>query len=100
MQHLGIVLEYEEDRVAEFWRADDDTPSLSLERAEDFVSTGSHIAFSAASRGAVDAFFAAAIDAGAGERHATRYLPEYSAYCAFITDPDGNNVEALLKDVE
>jgi catechol 2,3-dioxygenase-like lactoylglutathione lyase family enzyme len=98
LQPLGVVLGYEDGRVAEFWRAEDDTPSLSLERAEDFVTSGCHIAFSATSQEAVEAFFAAAVHAGAEERHTPRYWPEYSAFCAFITDPDGNNVEALVKD--
>jgi len=24
--------------------------------------------------------------------------PEYRAYCAFVSDPDGNNVEAVHKE--
>ena len=36
--------------------------------------------------------------AGAVSRHAPRFWPEYSAYCAFLRDPDGNNIEALHKE--
>jgi catechol 2,3-dioxygenase-like lactoylglutathione lyase family enzyme len=57
----------------------------------------SHIAFTAASRDAVDAFFAAAVAAGAEVLHEPKLWPEYHAgyYGAFVRDPDGNNVEAV-----
>ena len=98
LEPLGIIVGYETDRVAEFWRADDDTPSLSLERGESFVTSGCHLAFDARDRAAVDAFFARGVEAGAEERHAPRYWEEYSAYAAFLTDPDGNNIEAVHKE--
>jgi predicted lactoylglutathione lyase len=56
-----------------------------------------HLAFQAASRAQVDAFHAAAIAAG-GEDHGAPgerpYHPGY--YAAFVTDPDGNNIEAVF----
>ena len=57
----------------------------------------SHIAFTAPSRDAVDAFFAAAVASGAEVLHEPRLWPEYHAsyYGAFVRDPDGNNVEAV-----
>ena len=57
----------------------------------------SHIAFSAPSREAVQAFFDAAVAGGAEVLHAPRVRPEYheSYYGAFVRDPDGNNVEAV-----
>ena len=57
----------------------------------------SHIAFAAATREAVDAFFTAAVAAGAPVLHEPRIWPEYhpSYYGAFVRDPDGNNVEAV-----
>lgn len=57
----------------------------------------SHIAFAAADRAQVDAFFAAATAAGAEVLHAPRIWPEYhpNYYGAFVRDPDGNNVEAV-----
>ncbi len=57
----------------------------------------SHIAFTAASRDAVRAFFAAAVAAGAEVLYEPRLWPEYHAsyYGAFVRDPDGNNVEAV-----
>jgi catechol 2,3-dioxygenase-like lactoylglutathione lyase family enzyme len=57
----------------------------------------SHIAFAAADRSAVDAFFTAATAHGAEVLHAPRLWPEYHPgyYGAFVRDPDGNNVEAV-----
>lgn len=62
------------------------------------VTRGLHLAFEAADRNAVDSFFAAAIEAGGTARHEPRHWPEYRAYAAFVSDPDGNNVEALVKE--
>ena len=57
----------------------------------------SHIAFQAADRAAVEAFFAAAVAQGAEVLHEPRLHPEYHEkyYGAFVRDPDGNNVEAV-----
>jgi catechol 2,3-dioxygenase-like lactoylglutathione lyase family enzyme len=57
----------------------------------------SHIAFEAADRAAVDAFFTAATGLGAEVLHEPRVWPEYHQgyYGAFVRDPDGNNVEAV-----
>ena len=57
----------------------------------------SHIAFVAADRATVRAFFDAAVDRGAEVLHEPRVWPEYHAdyYGAFVRDPDGNNVEAV-----
>ena len=56
-----------------------------------------HIAFAADSREIVDAFHAAALDAGATDNGGPGvreiYHPDY--YGAFVLDPDGNNVEAV-----
>ena len=43
---------------------------------------------------------AAALGAGGTERHAPRHWPEYRAYCAFVSDPDGNNIEAVHKEAQ
>ncbi|MFI5931529.1 VOC family protein [Actinoplanes sp. NPDC051494] len=57
----------------------------------------SHIAFKAPSRAAVDAFFQAAVAAGAEVLHEPAIHPEYhpAYYGVFVRDPDGNNVEAV-----
>jgi catechol 2,3-dioxygenase-like lactoylglutathione lyase family enzyme len=57
----------------------------------------SHLAFQAPDRAAVQAFFDAAVGAGAEVLHEPRVWPEYHPdyYGAFVRDPDGNNVEAV-----
>jgi catechol 2,3-dioxygenase-like lactoylglutathione lyase family enzyme len=56
-----------------------------------------HVAFQAADRPAVHAFFDAAVAAGAAVLYPPREWPEYHPgyYGAFVRDPDGNNVEAV-----
>ncbi len=60
-------------------------------------NTRVHVAFSATSRGAVDAFYRAAIQAGARDNGAPGLRPHYHAnyYGAFVLDPDGHNIEAV-----
>ena len=59
--------------------------------------SGTHVAFTAENREAVDAFHAAALAAGGtdngGPGPREIYHPAY--YGAFVLDPDGNNVEAV-----
>ena len=95
---LGIVVGYEDRGVTELWRAGDDTPSLSLHPASQEPTRGLHLAFEARDRAAVDSFFAAAAGAGGEPTNEPRYWPEYRAYCAFVLDPDGNNIEAVHKE--
>jgi catechol 2,3-dioxygenase-like lactoylglutathione lyase family enzyme len=56
-----------------------------------------HVAFAAADRASVRAFFDAAVGTGAEVLHEPREWPEYHPgyYGAFVRDPDGNNVEAV-----
>jgi catechol 2,3-dioxygenase-like lactoylglutathione lyase family enzyme len=63
----------------------------------DILPSHVHLAFQARDRATVEAFHRAAIAAGGedngapGERD---YHPGY--YAAFVTDPDGNNIEAVF----
>jgi catechol 2,3-dioxygenase-like lactoylglutathione lyase family enzyme len=61
------------------------------------ASPAVHIAFTAGSRAEVDAFYAAAMAAGAKDNGKpgirAHYHPTY--YGAFVLDADGNNVEAV-----
>ena len=56
-----------------------------------------HVAFSAESHEAVDAFFRAALAAGARDHGAPALHPQYhpNYYGAFVLDPDGYNIEAV-----
>jgi catechol 2,3-dioxygenase-like lactoylglutathione lyase family enzyme len=59
--------------------------------------SGCHICLRAKSAGVVDAFHAAALDAGATSDGAPGLRPHDRVryYAAFIRDPDGNRIEAV-----
>jgi len=61
-----------------------------------------HIAFNAKDRSTVDAFYEAAIGAGAKDNGAPGLRPHYheNFYAAFIHDADGNNIEAVCHQPE
>jgi len=88
---FGTVIGYGVDRPT-FWIGRQST-------GDGFRET--HLAFAAADRPAVDAFFAAATAIGAEVLHAPRVRPEYHPdyYGGFVRDPDGNNVEAVCHSV-
>jgi catechol 2,3-dioxygenase-like lactoylglutathione lyase family enzyme len=90
---FGDVIGYGVPPMPEFWIGPHSTGTGFRE---------SHVAFTAASRDAVRAFFAAAVAAGAEVLHAPRVWPEYhpAYYGAFVRDPDGNNVEAVCHAAE
>jgi catechol 2,3-dioxygenase-like lactoylglutathione lyase family enzyme len=58
---------------------------------------GTHVAFRAAERKAVDRFHAAGLKAGGRDNGKPGLRADYSPtyYAAFLIDPDGNNVEAV-----
>ena len=62
------------------------------------VSTAAHVAFAAAGRSEVDAFFEAAVANGGREKGAPGVWTQYSDryYAAFVADPDDNDVEAVF----
>jgi catechol 2,3-dioxygenase-like lactoylglutathione lyase family enzyme len=61
------------------------------------AQSGVHVAFAADAREQVDAFHAAALEAGATDNGApgVRELYHPAYYGAYVLDPDGNNVEAV-----
>ena len=56
-----------------------------------------HVAFTAKDRASVDAFYEAALAAGAKDNGAPGLRPHYHEhfYAAFVHDEDGNNIEAV-----
>ena len=60
---------------------------------------GSHVAFAAPSRDAVDAFHQAAMQHGATDNGGPGLRPHYGPgyYAAFVIDLDGNHIEAVHK---
>lgn len=74
-----------------------DAPALWLYAGRGEGHGGTHIAFDAASRGAVDAFHRAGLAAGGRDNGEPGLRADYGPgyYAAFLLDPDGNNVEAV-----
>jgi glyoxylase I family protein len=69
-------------------------------RAHDRYSPGlHHLAWSAASRADVDAFYAMLLDLGATILHAPADYPQYGSgyYAIFFADPDGLKLEYVFK---
>jgi catechol 2,3-dioxygenase-like lactoylglutathione lyase family enzyme len=62
---------------------------------------GTHIAFNANSKAAVNAFHAAAVSSGGRDDGSPGYRPEYTPeyYGAFVRDLDGNKIEAVFFDM-
>ncbi|ARO25671.1 VOC family protein [Rhizobium sp. S9] len=64
--------------------------------------SGFHLAFAAPSRQAVDGFHAAAIAHGGRDNGSPGLRPHYSEhyYAAFVIDPDGHALEAVINSPE
>ena len=74
-----------------------DFPFFWIGRRDRGPQTGVHVAFTARDREMVDAFHAAALEAGGTDNGGpgVREIYHPSYYGAFVLDPDGNNVEAV-----
>jgi catechol 2,3-dioxygenase-like lactoylglutathione lyase family enzyme len=86
------VVEYGPDEIGVGPEGSED---LVLKQGDPGAPT--HIAFLAADPATVDAFHAAALEAGATDNGAPGRRPQYHEryYAAYVLDPDGNNVEAV-----
>lgn len=79
-----------------FWADELFVSTADSQAAQGTLTGRHHLAFQAADRATVDAFYKAALaqggkdNGGPGERP---YHPGY--YAAFVLDPDGNNIEAV-----
>lgn len=101
-QALGYerMMTFEELELAGYGRGKKPSFWISTQglKAEELgCARGMHIAFSADSREAVDAWYHAALSAGAmgnGAPGLREYHPNY--YAAFVIDPDGWRIEACF----
>jgi predicted lactoylglutathione lyase len=73
----------------------DNFPFFWIAQAD--AATPAHVAFRAKTREEVDAFHAAALEAGGRDNGEPGLRPHYHPgyYGAFALDPDGNNIEAV-----
>ena len=77
------------------------TVSLCLYQTEE-KPAHLHLAFAAETREQVQAFYRAALDAGATDNGPPGLRPQYSGnyYAAFVIGPDGHNIEAVCHERE
>jgi catechol 2,3-dioxygenase-like lactoylglutathione lyase family enzyme len=87
LMEFGPAVGIGKDGKPDFWIYGDQAPSPHL-----------HVAFAAESRAQVDAFYKAAMAAGGRDNGppgiVAEYRPDY--YAAYVFDPDGYNVEAVI----
>jgi catechol 2,3-dioxygenase-like lactoylglutathione lyase family enzyme len=97
---LGYRLVAEAAHFAGFGVEDgEDALALIAQTPAIAAGPGFHLAFAAPSRAAVDAFHAAALAHGATDNGAPGLRPRYGPtyYAAFVIDPDGHRLEAVIK---
>ena len=95
---FGYRLVYDGPASLGFGKGDGggDNEPLALELREGAIS-GTHIAFTAATREQVDAFHAAATAVGGRDNGPPGDRPYGGTYyAAFVLDPDGHNIEAVF----
>ncbi len=94
---LGYAKNMEVGEAAGFH--DGKNTDLWVVREETVVPT--HLAFEAKSREEVEAFYKAALAAGATDNGGPGYRDYWPGYyAAFVHDPDGHNIEAVWFDYD
>lgn len=98
MPALGLPLLWENATMLTYGVEGGEDFGLQLDGAS--ARHGTHVAFRAPDRDSVDRFHACALAAGGADAGAPGLRPEYSAtyYAAFVTDPDGNRLEAVCHE--
>jgi catechol 2,3-dioxygenase-like lactoylglutathione lyase family enzyme len=91
---LGYRIVYEEEGVLAYFA---DARGLDFGIGRRDPVGGAHVAFECDDRASVDAFHAAALEAGGRDNGPPGLRPQYapSYYAAYVHDPDGNNIEAV-----
>lgn len=96
---LGYRRVFEDDEAIGYGVEDNkDLLCLKLNPEAHAASPGFHLAFSAPDRTAVDHFHSNALTVGGTDNGAPGLRPDYgeSYYAAFLIDPDGHRIEAVI----
>lgn len=96
---LGYRRVFEDDEAIGYGLVDDqDLLCLKLRNDAHPPGAGFHLAFAASSRAQVDAFHIAALATGGTDNGAAGLRPDYGDhyYAAFVVDPDGHRIEAVI----
>jgi catechol 2,3-dioxygenase-like lactoylglutathione lyase family enzyme len=96
VMEYGTACGFGRDGKPDFWIGEGITKFQKAEHLK--VITPVHVAFVARSRAEVEAFYKAALAAGGKDNGEPGVRKEYhpNYYGAFVTDPDGHNVEAVI----
>ena len=80
-----------------FWADELFVSTADSEAAQGRLTGRHHLAFQAADRATVDEFYKIGLAVGGKDNGAPGERPYHPGYyAAFVTDPDGNNVEAVF----
>jgi catechol 2,3-dioxygenase-like lactoylglutathione lyase family enzyme len=95
LKPLGLVLAFSDESTAGF--GPEGAPALWLSGDARLAHSLVHIAFTASTRSAVDAFYHEGLKARGRDNGPPGIRQDYSPsyYAAFLFDPDGNNIEAV-----
>ena len=97
---LGLRRVFEDDEAIGYGVLDDEDV-LCLKQRDDAAPPGAgfHLAFAAPTRAAVDAFHAGGLLAGGADNGGPGLREDYGPhyYAAFLVDPDGHRIEAVVK---
>ncbi len=96
---LGYRRVFEDDTAIGYGLVDDeDLLCLKLRDDAHAPGAGFHLAFAASNRAQVDAFYAAALASGGTGNGEAGLRPDYGDhyYAAFVIDPDGHRIEAVI----
>jgi len=95
---VAIVSEGEPSYGVELCRKGEITSLILFQTAEKPAHL--HLAFIARNRQQVEAFYRAALEAGAKDNGPPGLRPKYHAnyYAAFVIGPDGHNIEAVCHE--
>ncbi len=96
VMEYGKACGFGRDGKPDFWVGQGATRFQTEEQLHPITPV--HVAFCARSRSEVDGFHVAALAAGGRDHGAPGPRPEYHPhyYGAFVLDPDGHNVEAVV----
>jgi catechol 2,3-dioxygenase-like lactoylglutathione lyase family enzyme len=96
IMEFGTACGFGRDGKPDFWIGEGKTAFQKPDQVK--VITPIHVSFAAGSRAEVDAFYKAALIAGGTDNGAPGLRKDYhpNYYGAFVLDPDGHNIEAVI----
>ena|SRR5580658_4415122 len=97
LQPLGYEVTFRDEATVGFGAKG--TSALWLSADTQVADSRVHLAFTATSRAAVEAFYRDGLQASGRDNGAPGVRQDYSPnyYAAFLFDPDGNNIEAVCQ---